>query len=153
MGTKFWTAGVSMGLLIGTMAACTPPTPAPEVETPTNDSGVASLADRSAYSEVPLPEDDLLVGADPEEIALSAFGSPDPGEGNFEQEAVLVKQTATQALVSLTETGLLDDSVEGMRYRLEFVPEDDQWRLDWAGRQVRCWPNRGSQEWSTELCN
>ncbi len=141
-----------MGLLLGAIAACTPTPPTPEVETPDSGSVVEPTEDRSAYSEVPLPEPDLLVGADPEEIAVAAFGQSDPGEGNFNQEVMLVEETPTQALVSLTQTGRLDDSVEGMRYRLEFVPEGDQWRLDWAGRQVRCQPNRGSQEWSTELC-
>jgi len=105
------------------------------------------------YSEVPLPPEDQRVGADPEEIALAAFGMDDPGEGNFAQEVTVDEQTATDAVVTLTQTGLLDDSVDGMRYRLEFAAIDNQWEMVWAGRQVRCQPNRGSQEWSTDLCS
>jgi len=40
-----------------------------------------------------------------------------------------------------------------MRYWLEFTAADNQWEMVWAGRQVRCQPNRGSQEWSTDLCS
>ncbi|MGF1519448.1 MAG: hypothetical protein ACFCVB_16830 [Nodosilinea sp.] len=61
-------------------------------------------------------------------------------------------ETNAGALVLLTQTGLADDSVNGMRYRLEFVPDGDQWQLDWAGRQVRCQAGRGSEDWSTDLC-
>jgi len=145
-----------LGVLMAAIAACKPsapnasetvPVPAPPPETPAAES----VAERAAYSEVPLPTGVSLVGADPEQIALDAFGITDTGEGNFREE-VLVDKTADQALVTLTQTGLLDDSVEGMRYRLEFVPEGDQWRMDWAGIQSRCQLNRGSQDWTTELC-
>jgi hypothetical protein len=111
------------------------------------------MAERAAYSEVPLPPEDQRMGASPQEIALAAFGLDDPGEGNFTQEVTVEEQTATDAVVILTQTGLLDDSVEAMRYRLEFVAADNQWEMVWAGRQVRCQPNRGSQEWSTDLCS
>lgn len=151
--------------LVGMVAACTPQTPtsAPESEaesesvTAPESETVAESAEsmdgRAAYSEVPLPSEDQRVGTDPGEIALAAFGLDDPGEGNFAQEVTVDEQTATDAVVTLTQTGLLDDSVDGMRYRLEFVAADNQWEMVWAGRQVRCQPNRGSQEWSTDLCS
>jgi len=136
--------------LVGMVTACTPqsPTTTPEAET-----GVESAEGRATYSEVPLPPADQLVGTDPEQIALDAFGMEEPGEGNFTQEVTVVEQTTTDAVVTLTQTGLLDDSVEGMRYWLEFTAADNQWEMVWAGRQVRCQPNRGSQEWSTDLCS
>ena len=148
---------LTTGALMMALVACQPSTttpeavpPAPEepAETPEMDD---TGGDRADYSEIPVPED--AVGADPTEVALAAFGSTEPGEGNFEEEAELIEQTDDQALVVLTQTGLADDSVNGMRYRLEFVPEGDQWRLDWAGQQVRCQQGRGSQEWGTELCS
>lgn len=149
--------------LIGMATACTPepPTTPPETDSgseavapaPETGSGSASMAERAAYSEVPLPPEEQRVGASPQEIALAAFGLDDPGEGNFTQEVTVDEQTATDAVVTLTQTGLLDDSVEGMQYRLEFVAADNQWEMVWAGRQVRCQLNRGSQEWSTDLCS
>ncbi|MGG6238761.1 hypothetical protein ACQ4N7_08985 [Nodosilinea sp. AN01ver1] len=152
---------LTTGALMMALVACQPSTTTPEVvppapEEPTqtpgaDDAGGDIESDRAAYSEIPVPEG--AVGANPTDVALATFGSTEPGEGNFEEEAELIEQTDDQALVVLTQTGLADDSVNGMRYRLEFVPEGDQWQLDWAGRQVRCQQGRGSQEWTTELCS
>jgi len=149
--------------LIGMATACSPqpPTPSSESDTvtesptsaPEPETGAESAAAQAAYSEVPLPPDEQRVGTDPESIALAVFGMDDPGEGNFAQEVMVDEQTATNAVVTLTQTGRLDDSVEGMRYRLEFVAIDNQWEMVWAGRQVRCQPNRGSQAWSTDRCS
>ncbi|WP_204141364.1 hypothetical protein [Halomicronema sp. CCY15110] len=143
--------------LIAMATACTPQSPTPDPESDTGAESVApdleTAEGRAAYSEVPLPPAEQLVGTDPEAIALAAFGMADPGEGNFAQEVTVDEQTATDAVVTLTQTGLLDDSVEGMRYRLEFTAADNQWEMMWAGRQVRCQPNRGSQEWATDLCS
>ncbi len=142
--------------LLGMATACNPQTPTPTPETETGTESVEStepMEGRAAYSEVPLPPADQRVGTDPEQIALAAFGLDDPGEGNFTQEVTVVEQTATDAVVTLTQTGLLDDSVEGMRYWLEFTAADNQWEMVWVGRQVRCQPNRGSQEWATDLCS
>jgi hypothetical protein len=151
---------VSAIALITTATACTPQAPTTPPEADTGSEAVAPspesnepMEGRAAYSEVPLPPEDQRMGASPEEIALAAFGMDDPGEGNFTQEVMVVEQTATDAVVTLTQTGLLDDSVDGMRYRLEFTAADNQWEMVWAGRQVRCQPNRGSQEWSTDLCS
>ncbi|MEA5448855.1 hypothetical protein VB780_09770 [Leptolyngbya sp. CCNP1308] len=146
--------------LLMTLAACQPTTTPPDTgsdtttEAPVTEApeGDVAIGDRADYNEVPVPEDDTAVGSDPTDIALAVFGSTEPGEGNFEEEVELIDETDDQALVMLTQTGLADDSVNGTRYRLEFVPEGDQWRLDWAGSQVRCQPDRGSQEWSADLC-
>lgn len=158
MPKKYWMVGLSLGLIVGAIAACTPST-SPPTGSGTDTQGSPApqttepVAGRSAYSEVSLPPEEKLVGDDPQQIALAAFGMTAPTEGNFKEEVTVVEQTASQAVVVLTQTGLPDDSVEGMRYRMEFIPEGTQWRLDWAGRQVRCRPNRGSQEWTTELCS
>jgi hypothetical protein len=149
--------------LVGMVAACNPQSPTTPPETgavneaettaPEVGSVNESMEGRAAYSEVPLPPADQRVGADPQQLALDTFGMTDPGEGNFTQEVMVVEQTATDAVVTLTQMGLLDDSVEGMRYWLEFAAADNQWELVWAGRQVRCRPDRGSQDWSTDLCS
>ncbi|HSM83270.1 MAG TPA: hypothetical protein VLS96_16410 [Nodosilinea sp.] len=150
---------LATGALLLTLAACEPSTTTPDAPTDTTTEAPAPeppetgamVEDRSAFTEVSVPED--AVGENPTSIALATFGSTEPGEGNFEETVEVVEETADGALVLFTQTGLADDSVNGMRYRLEFVPEGDQWRLDWAGQQVRCQPNRGSQEWSTDLCS
>lgn len=139
--------------LAGLTVACAPPPSSPEAESPATPSPEAPTTDaRGVYNEVPLPPDDQRFGDDPEQIALDAFGMSDPGEGNFAQTVTVDEPSDAQAVVTLTQTGLLDDSVEGMQYRLEFAAGEGQWELVWAGRQVRCYPGRGSQDWSTERC-
>lgn len=148
------------GCLVTAVTACTDATSAPDTgaavpapEEPNGNSDSMAGLERSDYNEVPLPQDATLVGADPEQIALAVFGNREPVEGNFQEEVVLTEQTTDQSLVTLTQTGLPDDSVEGVRYLLEFMPEGEQWRLNWAGRQVRCYPDRGSQAWTTANCD
>jgi hypothetical protein len=136
--------------LIGTAVGCSLKAP---TSTPESGSAISSLGGRSAFSELPLPPENQRVGTDPEQIALDNFGMAEPGEGNFNQEVMVVEQTSTDAIVTVTQTGVPDDSVEGIRYWLEFDAQENQWALVWSGRQVRCRPNRGSQEWSTELCS
>lgn len=148
MFKQYLLPAITTGALMMTLVACGPSATTPDATAPDAPS---AADDRLAYTEVPVPEGS--VGEEPTDIALAAFGSTEPGEGNFAEDTELVEQTNDQALVILTQTGLADDSVNGMRYRLEFVPEGDQWQLDWAGRQVRCQSGRGSEDWTTELCS
>ncbi|MEB3313190.1 MAG: hypothetical protein VKL98_03490 [Cyanobacteriota bacterium] len=143
-------AGLNLGLLLLTLPACTPSNP---VAGPDTNPAVEALEGRSAYREVPLPPGDQGLGVDPQQIALETFGLAEPGEGNFSQTVEVLEQTPTQAVVTLLQTGLPDDSVEAMRYRMEFQAQGPQWQLVWVGRQVRCRPGRGSQDWSTDLCS
>jgi hypothetical protein len=93
-----------------------------------------------------------MTGEDPEAIALELFGAMEPMEGFF-AETVESERINDQTVVILTQTGLPDDSIQGMRYRLEFAPKNaEQWQLTWAGKQYTCQPGRGSQTWSTEWC-
>jgi hypothetical protein len=156
MMPRHLTLGLSLGILFIATACGTgpqgepgPSQPVPGAETPIDSP---ELEDRSAYTEVEPPADATLVGADPNQLALDLFGMPEPGEGNFSEGVVLLVESDQAAVVELTQTGLPDDSVEGQRYRLDFVPVGEQWQLDWAGQQWRCQEGRGSQDWTTELC-
>ena len=62
-------------------------------------------------------------------------------------------ESPTEAMVTITEGGLLDDSVAGFRYRFDIVNQNGQWTITRAGRQFRCQPGRGHQDWSIELCS
>ncbi len=105
---------------------------------------VAEMADTAA-----------VVGNDPKEIALSAFGNIE-SEGGIRDVKVDYPQP-NQAVVTITQTGVADDSVGGIRYRVELrqnkeVPTGRQWEIVWAGSQVKCHQGRGHQDWSMELC-
>lgn len=106
---------------------------------------------RAAFEVVALPGGNL-VGPDPMTLARELYGIREPVEGNFSEVPELLSETATRQVVLFTQVGLPDDSVRGERHRLEFVPQGDEWKLSWAGRQVQCWPRRGHQDWGTEPC-
>lgn len=96
-----------------------------------------------------------LIGDDPKAIALSAFGDTQ-SEGGSRDVAVDYPQP-NQSIVTITQTGVADDSVGAIKYRAEFVPTQSsqvgkQWKMIWAGSQVKCHQGRGHQDWSTELC-
>ena len=108
---------------------------------------------RSPYIQIDPPADAVLTGDDPRLMALEIYGIREPVEGNFQEDAVLIERDPNRPVVVLTQTGLPDDSVEGIRYRIEFTPEGDLWRISWVGRQTRCYPGRGHQDWSAEICS
>jgi len=95
------------------------------------------------------------IGTDVKEIALSALGLTEIVES--EQEEVQVEYPNDDlANVIITQTNLLDDSVSGIRYLVEFAPygetTQNKWQVVWAGEQFKCRQGRGHQEWSPDLC-
>jgi hypothetical protein len=117
------------------------------------EPAVDYLAERSQYLEVANARTKVS-GTDPVQTASELFGAQDrPTEGNFKEEIVLSSQDEQTTVVLVTQTGLADDSIEGIRYRLEFTAEGDEWQLNWVGQQMRCRQGRGPQEWATETCS
>jgi len=54
--------------------------------------------------------------------------------------------------VTVSLDGLGDDSVRGQRVTLVFEPNGSAWQLVSAKSEQRCWPGRGHQDYSPELC-
>jgi hypothetical protein len=117
----------------------------PESAVPAADSG------RGPFDVIELPETGTL-GADPLSLAGELFGAREPMEGRYREEVEPLASSAQRQVVLFTQMDLPDDSMRGLRHRLEFLPEDGQWRLTWAGRQVVCRPGRGHEDWGTEPC-
>ncbi len=96
------------------------------------------------------------VGKNPQQVALAALGLQEKVESEQEEIEVDYPQDR-QAVVTITQTQLADDSIAAIRYRVEFAPYGDdteqQWQVVWAGRQWQCQPGRGDRHWSTELCD
>jgi uncharacterized protein YbjT (DUF2867 family) len=92
------------------------------------------------------------VGPDPMNLAARLYGLTEPAEGNYTEAVELLSKTTDQQVVLFTQMGLPDDSVRGLRHRLEFEPAGTDWQLTWAGRQIQCWPGRGHEEWATAPC-
>lgn len=57
-----------------------------------------------------------------------------------------------QWVVVMTYDRLYDDSVSAMRFITTMKYEDGQWVKGDVSRTQKCWPNRGQQDFSTELC-
>lgn len=111
--------------------------------------------ERDSYSAINLEQiNSELTGSNPREIAIAAFGIQEPQEGNFQQTVTIDDRNPQQVVVTMTQNNLPDDSVQDVRYRVEFEPvaNQSQWRMVWAGRQQRCRQGRGSQNWTTEAC-
>ena len=107
---------------------------------------------RAAFESLALPANGS-VGADPVDMAQALYGFAEPGEGRYTEETAILSVSPDRRVLLFTRLGLPDDSLRGQRYRLEFVPGADGWRLDWAGRQLTCWPGRGHEDWRTRFCN
>ena len=95
------------------------------------------------------------IGKDPQAIALSALGLTEIVESEQEQVEIDYPQDDL-AIVTITQTNLLDDSVAGIRYRVKFAPYgargQEQWQVVWAGQQFKCHQNRGHQDWNQSWC-
>lgn len=113
---------------------------------------LSSPSDRSLYAPTDLPDGVSSIGPDPSQIALEAFGSKEPMEGDY-RESVVIEQGNNSRAVTLILENLPDDSIRSLRYRLEFVPAGEEWQVDWIGVQTSCRPGRGTEEWSAEPCS
>lgn len=88
--------------------------------------------------------------------------SPEHVAGEFlNTDAIDASTVATQltavspqaADVVVNADGLRDDSVHAARYNLHLVLQrDETWRLAIATWSQQCQPNRGHQDFTTELC-
>lgn len=91
---------------------------------------------------------------DPKAVAIQLFNTPDEGEGRRSEEISVAYSTADSAVIIHTILGLADDSINGMRYRLELERNRrNEWEIIWVGLQTKCWQNRGHQDWSDRLCS
>ena len=95
------------------------------------------------------------IGKNPQEIALAALGLAEIIESEREEVAVDYPQDDL-AVVTITQTNLLDDSVAGIRYQVKFAPYSDRseqlWQVISAGQQFKCRRDRGHQNWSKDFC-
>lgn len=100
------------------------------------------------------PADDVVGGsfmAASPEAAAQAIASLYADEADRVTVDVL-SQASYEAVALVTLLGLRDDSVRDERLRLTLTPVGREWRLAGAGRQVRCQPGRGHQDWSDGRC-
>lgn len=117
-------------------------------------SSINSSNRRNSYKEIDLnqlPAHVLKKGEHPRKLALNAFGLEEIEE-SLQEDVEMDTNNSKQAVVTITQTNLPDDSVKSIRYRIDFKSDQSQWQMEWAGKQFVCQQGRGSQDWSKELC-
>ena len=95
-----------------------------------------------------------LTDRDPKLAAIKAFGDREAAqpEGIKSETLEVIYPSAGNAIATMMTDGLADDSVRAKKYRIKMQLLNNQWKITWAGTQVKCQPRRGHQEWSKQPC-
>lgn len=91
-------------------------------------------------------------GTDPLNLALSHVDLRTGAPVQIEVLTGANVESPEAVMVTITEGGVLDDSVAGIRYRFDIRQSNGQWEIRRAGQQVRCQVGRGHQDWSDVTC-
>lgn len=94
------------------------------------------------------------------EIALSLlkndlFGGECRPEGavyDYDSCTMNISKENNQWIVTITYDGLKDDSIKASRIRTNVTYQNGQWVKGEISRSQQCWPGRGHQDFSAELC-
>ncbi|MEG4841604.1 hypothetical protein [Microcoleus sp. B9-D4] len=89
----------------------------------------------------------------PKDIAAKLFIFGEESEGRKSEQISVEYPTRETAVIVHTVIGLADDSLGAMRDRIEFSIRQNKWEIVWLGRQSKCKPNRGHQDWASGLCS
>lgn len=101
-------------------------------------------------SQIPLAQ---RSGTDPLALAMNNAAMRTAAPVNIEMLTGAAVESPSQVIVTIDQSGVLDDSVAGIRHRFDIVQQTGQWQIQRAGRQVRCQQGRGHQGWSDTNCS
>lgn len=62
-------------------------------------------------------------------------------------------ESPDKAVVTIEESGLLDDSVSAEKTVFTMHYQKDRWQIVSRVKTQRCWPERGHQDFSEQPCN
>ena len=91
-------------------------------------------------------------------VVLAIDAAKDLGySSNSVRETILRQNNSaenpTQSTVTITQEGLLDDSIAGHQFIVQFQKASSgRWEITTIQKKRKCQPGRGSQAYSTELC-
>lgn len=112
-------------------------------------------ATRSNYESINVKQflgDRKITVSNPKDIAAKLFSRDQESEGRKSDGISVEYSTRETAVIEHTVIGLADDSVATMRHRIELVFRQNKWEIMWIGRQSKCQPNRGHQNWAAGRC-
>jgi hypothetical protein len=118
-------------------------------------AAIGQAAARSNYQAINAKlflADRKITVSNPKDIAAKLFSSDRESEGRKSDQISVEYPTRETAVIVQTVVGLADDSVAGMRHRIELRLRQNKWEIVWMGRQSKCQPNRGHQDWGSGLC-
>lgn len=90
----------------------------------------------------------------PLQVALYSMGKNfqnDISSLNITQN-VNSRESPSEAVVTIEELDLLDDSVSAEKTIFKMNYSDNRWQIVSKEKKQRCWPGRGHQEYSDKLC-
>jgi len=150
------TFGLAVALLsLGGMVGCSSQSTAqkPEAKGSEAVSTAAPDGDTVKGSSRPVENIKLQPGADPMAMVLTTRQPNTSAVGS--EQFKLNYLAADKAIVVVTKTGLADDSVAATRTRYEFAASgtgEAKWQLTQVSEQNKCKPDRGSRDWTGDLC-
>jgi hypothetical protein len=112
-------------------------------------------ATRSNYESINVKQflaERKITVSDPKDIAAKLFSSDRETEGRKSDGILVEYPTRETAVIMHTVVGLADDSVAGIRHRIKLVFRQNKWEILSIGRQSKCQPNRGHQNWAPGRC-
>jgi hypothetical protein len=112
-------------------------------------------ATRSNYESINVKQflgDRKITVSNPKDIAAKLFSRDQESEGRKSDGISVEYPTRETAVIVHTVVGLADDSVAAMQHRIELVFRQNKWEILWIGRQSKCQPNRGHQNWAAGPC-
>ncbi|WP_392533375.1 hypothetical protein [Nostoc sp. C117] len=121
---------------------------------------VLAYPERSDYRTIPLQKlNSSLQGSDPATLALNAFD--DIASAQVTRKVEVVYPQRNQALVTITQINQGNDSVDGVKYRVEmttfgrslFISSPPVWQIVWAGSQVECWAGSHPNTKLNHICH
>ena len=92
------------------------------------------------------------IGADPLALATNGAGIRPGAPVDIELLPSGGVESPDRVMITITQGGILDDSVAQVRDRFDIRRQDGQWIIQRAGRQIRCQEGRGHQDFSAENC-
>jgi hypothetical protein len=160
---QWFTIGAASAVLLITGCSSTPTSNTTQPSsTETTETAEAKAEDSASEpsgekpTSRPVEGVSLQPGTDP--LAM-VFATRQPSSDITGTEQIRVAYpTPEKAIVTITKTGLMDDSVAATRIRYDFKPVEGsveaakQWQLVQVTEQNKCQPNRGSQDWTADLC-
>ena len=110
---------------------------------------------RSNYESINVKQflgDRKITVSNPKDIAAKLFSRDQESEGRKSDGISVEYSTRETAVIEHTVIGLADDSVAAQQHRIELAFRQNKWEIMWIGRQSKCQPNRGHQNWAAGRC-